>query len=239
MDKPTPSGETNPDSGVAQGRLQRRSAPCFILGCKGNSFGEAPLQIIIHRIFPAGGDAREDPDGCSDPRLDLKGSHLNELFHSCCRALCPPSPRQRCLHSGLCRELLAREHLPISRFCWILPLHVVPATFFLPVLCVPWEGAAAMQLHGAAGGFLPQPAPSWSCCGIPSQQFTKIPSWRESRGCTSSSAWRNLHNPTLWAPLHKLPKMGIKEPRRGIYFLPKTILKITNTSKRVTCGASV
>lgn len=91
----------------------------------------------------------------------------------------PPSPRQRCLHSGLCRELLAREHLPISRFCWILPLHVVPATFFLPVLWVPWEGSAAMQLHGAASGFLPQPAPSWSCCGIPSQQFTKIPSWRE------------------------------------------------------------
>lgn len=91
----------------------------------------------------------------------------------------PPSPKQRCLHSGLCRECLAREQLPISMDFHGFSLSVL----YQPPFSSQFFGSlagAAVQPHGAAGEFLPQPAPSWSCCGIPSQQFTKIPSWREA-----------------------------------------------------------
>lgn len=145
----------------------------------------------------------------------------------------PPSPRHRSLQSGLSRELLAREQFPFP----------CSAGFFLSILYqAPFssqtfgEGAAAMVL--LVGSCPSQPRAGAAVGFLPSNPL-KFPPGERAEDVPAAQPGGISTTPLLWAPLHRLPKMGIKEPRRGIYFLPKTILKITNTSKLVTCGASV
>lgn len=228
MSKPAPSGDS------AYGRLLCLRS-YFIPGWKASYFREVRLQTIIHIILPAGDEATENPD----PRLNLKGSHLNESPQSHCRAPMFPAAQGDCEGSCWPESSFPFTHRNIQVLSGFCPSPCCNTSFFSQFF---WSLGKQQQCSSAVVmvGFCPNLTQlRWSCCCVSFPQFSKITYWEESRGCTTSSAWRNLHSPILWASLHRLPKMDIKEPQSGDYFLPKTILKITNTRKLVTCSTSV